>query len=118
MALRSFAVALVAAVAGAGGCGDDSAAQPAPDAPRIGIGVGAGDAPATGPGAGGQPLLDPPPPCDGRTDVRLYGAAGDGVQVDTFAIQRAIDTCAKSSGTVLVSPGTYLIGPLFFRSNT
>jgi polygalacturonase len=71
-----------------------------------------------GAGSGNQPFLDPPPPCNGRTDVRLYGAAGDGVQVDSFAIQRAIDTCAQSKGTVLVPAGTYLIGPLFLRTNT
>jgi polygalacturonase len=49
--------------------------------------------------------------------VRAYGAVGDGVQDDTIAIQLAIDTCAKGGGIAVVSAGTFLIGPLFLRTN-
>lgn len=49
--------------------------------------------------------------------VREFGAAGDGVRLDTGALQAAIDACAQSGGgTVLVPPGRYLTGSLFLRS--
>jgi hypothetical protein len=46
-------------------------------------------------------------------DVRDFGAVGDGVALDTAAVQTALDHCT----TATVSPGTYLVGPLFLRSN-
>jgi len=49
-------------------------------------------------------------------NVREYGARGDGNQLDTEAIQQAIDACAQNrGGTVVVPAGSYLIGTLFLR---
>lgn len=48
--------------------------------------------------------------------VNRYGAKGDGQTVDTTSIQRAIDSAAKSGGTVIFPPGTYLTGSLFLKS--
>ena len=51
-------------------------------------------------------------------NVRNYGAAGDGVQLDTKAIQATIDSCALSGGgTVYFSSGQYLSGTLFLKNN-
>ena len=47
-----------------------------------------------------------------------YGAVGDGRTLNTAAIQRALDDCGKTGGTVLVPPGTWLTGSLFLHSNT
>ena len=53
---------------------------------------------------------------NGVFDVRGYGAVADGVTPDTAAIQKAIDACSVTGGTVLFSPGTYVSGTLFMRS--
>jgi polygalacturonase len=45
-----------------------------------------------------------------------FGAKGDGSQLDTAALQKAIDKAAKVHGTVSVKPGTYLTGSLFLKS--
>ncbi|MET0322762.1 MAG: glycosyl hydrolase family 28-related protein, partial [Duganella sp.] len=45
-----------------------------------------------------------------------YGARGDGVTLDTGAIQQAIDAAAKQGGTVVFKPGTYLSGSIFVKS--
>lgn len=51
-------------------------------------------------------------------DVREYGAKGDGSTLDTAAIQSAIDSCATSGGgTVRLSGGTFVSGPLDLKSN-
>ncbi len=56
-------------------------------------------------------------PTPTRFDVRQWGAVGDGLTLDTHAIQRAIDVCGEEGGgTVLVPAGTYLTGALFLRS--
>ena len=49
-------------------------------------------------------------------DVRRFGAAGDGVQDDTHAIQAAIMACPKDS-RVLIPAGTYRITSLFLKSH-
>jgi polygalacturonase len=45
-----------------------------------------------------------------------FGAIGDGKQLETVALQKAIDKSAKIGGTVSVKPGTYLTGSLFLKS--
>lgn len=51
-------------------------------------------------------------------NVRDFGARGDGVTLDTAAVQGAIDACATDGGgTVLVPGGVFLIGSLEIKSN-
>ncbi len=51
-------------------------------------------------------------------DAKAYGAKGDGTTKDTKAIQAAIDDCAKTrSGTVTLSGGTFVSGPIVLKSN-
>ncbi|HEY1576984.1 MAG TPA: glycosyl hydrolase family 28 protein [Terracidiphilus sp.] len=50
--------------------------------------------------------------------VNDFGAKGDGVAVDTTAIQRALDAAAGKHDTVTLKPGTYLIGSIFVKSGT
>jgi polygalacturonase len=51
--------------------------------------------------------------------VNDYGARGDGTAVDTQAIQKALDTAAKTRhGVVTFAPGTYLTGSIFVKSGT
>lgn len=47
-----------------------------------------------------------------------YGAKGDGVTVNTAAIQKALDAAAPAGGTVVFAPGVYLTGALFLKSGT
>jgi polygalacturonase len=51
-------------------------------------------------------------------DIRRFGAVPDGQTSSTAAIQRAIDTCGRGGGgMVVVPPGRYLSGALFLRSH-
>lgn len=51
--------------------------------------------------------------------VRDSGATGDGVTLDTKAIQDALDRCGKAGGgTVVIPKGTYLSGAVFVKSRT
>jgi len=55
----------------------------------------------------------------GKTcDARSFGAKGDATTKDTAAIQKAIDTCAAyaDGGTVKLSHGTFLSGPISLKS--
>lgn len=47
-----------------------------------------------------------------------FGAVGDGVTLNTRAIQAAIDNAAaKGGGTVYVPPGRFVTGTIFFKSH-
>jgi hypothetical protein len=51
-------------------------------------------------------------------DVHTFGATGDGRTNDAAAIQKAIDTCARQGGgVVVVDQGTFLTGSLVLRSH-
>ena len=52
------------------------------------------------------------------SNVRAFGAAGDGKTKDTAAFQNALDQSAKSGGEVFVPAGDYLIGSIELKSNT
>ena len=55
---------------------------------------------------------------DALYDVRTFGAKGDGIALDTEAVQAAIDQCTKDGGgTVLVPRGTFVCGTLELKSN-
>ena len=54
----------------------------------------------------------------GFFNVRAFGATGDGTNLDSPAINKAIDAAAQSGGgTVLVPAGTYLSGSIHLKSN-
>ena len=54
----------------------------------------------------------------GVFNVREYGAAGDGVTLDTPAIHKAIEACsAAGGGQVLLPPGKYLSGTVHLKSH-
>ena len=48
--------------------------------------------------------------------VRDFGACGDGVTLDTAALQAAIDAAAVAGGRVIVPPGCYLTGTIVLKS--
>jgi polygalacturonase len=52
-------------------------------------------------------------------NVHEFGAKGDGVTKDTSAIQKAIDACTAKGGggTVKISGGVFVTGPLVLKSN-
>lgn len=53
-----------------------------------------------------------------RFKVQDYGAVGDGIAMDTRALQGAIDAChAQGGGVVWVPAGDYQIGTIVLKSN-
>jgi len=51
-------------------------------------------------------------------NVRDFGAKGDGVVIDTTAVQAAIDACNRDKGgTVLVPAGDFVVGTIELKSN-
>ena len=53
----------------------------------------------------------------GTLNVRDFGAAGDGVAMDTAAVQHAINACSeRGGGTVYLPAGAYLCGSLHLKS--
>jgi hypothetical protein len=51
-------------------------------------------------------------------NVRNYGAKGDGVTLDTDALNKAIEACSKAGGGIVLLPkGTYLTGTVFLQSS-
>jgi polygalacturonase len=51
-----------------------------------------------------------------KIDVRSFGAVGDGVTLDTLAIQRAIDSLEKGD-TLVFSDGSFVTGTLALKSD-
>jgi hypothetical protein len=54
-------------------------------------------------------VVAPPTP---HFDPRTYGAKGDGVTYDTAALQKAIDACGGTGGSVILGPGQYVSAQL------
>ena len=51
-------------------------------------------------------------------NIADFGAVGDGITLNTDAVQRAIDTCTKENGgTVLVPAGDFVVGTIEIKSN-
>ena len=51
-----------------------------------------------------------------RVVISDFGAVGDGVTLNTKAIERAIDSCAANGGGVVVVPrGTFVTGSIFLK---
>ncbi|MCX6624922.1 MAG: glycosyl hydrolase family 28-related protein [Acidobacteria bacterium] len=70
-------------------------------------------------GAAGLPAAGSASPTgnQGVFDVTAFGATGSGTALDTPAIQRAVDTCSRSGGGIVVfSPGTYLSGTVELKT--
>ena len=51
-------------------------------------------------------------------NIRDFGAHGDGIALDSPAIQKAIDACeAVGGGTVYIPEGRYLSGTIHMKTN-
>ena len=51
-------------------------------------------------------------------NISLLKAVGDGKTDNTLIIQKAIDSCSLTGGgSVIIPMGTFLTGPIFFKSN-
>ena len=54
---------------------------------------------------------------DGVFNVRDYGAVGDGKNIDTAAINKAVKACGEAGGQVRFGPGRYISGTVHLRDN-
>ena len=59
-------------------------------------------------------ITEPPQP---HFDPRDYGAKGDGQSYDTAALQKAIDACSGTGGSVILSSGKFVSAQLTLRRN-
>ena len=60
----------------------------------------------------------PEPPLDATSNVRTYGAAGDGKTLATSAVNRAIEAVAAvGRGTLIFPAGTYVCFTIRLKSN-
>jgi hypothetical protein len=56
-------------------------------------------------------------PSDGTYNIRDFGAKGDGISLDTAAINQTVEFCSlNGGGQVLIPPGVYLSGTIHLRS--
>ncbi|VGO13834.1 Exo-poly-alpha-D-galacturonosidase [Pontiella desulfatans] len=56
--------------------------------------------------------------CSAEFNVKEFGAVGDGLAMDTVALQKTIDACnAAGGGMVRVPPGQYHIGTIHLKSD-
>ena len=58
----------------------------------------------------------PPIRAVAAVNVLDHGAVGDGVRMNTTAIQSAVDACSKRGGAVFFPPGAYLSGTIVLKS--
>jgi len=65
----------------------------------------------------GTAAAEPARPAAKLFDVKEFGARGDGVTIDTAAIDRAIEAAARNGGTVFFPPGTYASYSVHLKSN-
>jgi polygalacturonase len=100
---RFLSFVIVVSCGGTVACAEDH-----PDVPEIGPSHPAADMHVV------PPELNPPP--KPIFDPRNYGARGDGITYDTAAIQKAIDACAGSGGSVYLSGGKFLSAELTLKS--
>jgi polygalacturonase len=83
---------------------------------RAGMGIAA--AAAGVPLAASQPRNVPSGPETGSFDVRSFGATGDGISIDTAAVNRAIAAAATAGGGAVRFPaGTYACYSIHLKSN-
>jgi polygalacturonase len=59
-------------------------------------------------------VIKPPTPIFNITD---YGAVGDSVTDNTQAIQKAINACSGTNGSVVIPAGVFISGELMLKSN-
>jgi polygalacturonase len=66
--------------------------------------------------ASAPPVTEPKPRV---FDVRQFGASGNGKDLDTAALQKALDACGQAGGGIVqLTAGTYLSKPIFLRNQT
>lgn len=65
-----------------------------------------------------MPTVQEPSFPNKSVNIKDFGAVGDGMTMNTEAIQKAIDTCAAAGGgTVIIPAGLWITGPITMKSN-